>query len=264
MIFPRESPRLGRCRITSVLITSIPLTAAIQCSRFKSLALGGLLAVTFIIRRLWFSRPVYFRCTHSLRLTGASESPASEQARCASCHDDRDVLLMKSRSLLSNQIMELKLQHEQERTHLLQQHNTEKDSLVQDHQREIASLEKQARSAMAQHQAQTQEWRKRDGQTISELESQVHSLREELLEAHAQRKQQLSELGLLCEEERQRAAQEQEVTLGRVRADMERVRKDLERTHTAERELAQEKVEQPDFAGIPQVLTPATSYLQSS
>lgn len=75
-----------------------------------------------------------------------------------------DVLLMKSRSLLSNQIMELKLQHEQERTHLLQQHNTEKDSLVQDHQREIASLEKQARSAMAQHQAQTQEWRKRDAQ----------------------------------------------------------------------------------------------------
>ncbi|XP_047656616.1 centrosomal protein of 112 kDa isoform X14 [Tachysurus fulvidraco] len=139
------------------------------------------------------------------------------------------------------QIMELKLQHEQERTHLLQQHNTEKDSLVQDHQREIASLEKQARSAMAQHQAQTQEWRKRDGQTISELESQVHSLREELLEAHAPRKQQLSELGLLCEEERQRAAQEQEVALGRVRTEMERVRKDLERTHTAERELAQEK-----------------------
>ncbi|KAK3520436.1 hypothetical protein QTP70_024189, partial [Hemibagrus guttatus] len=139
------------------------------------------------------------------------------------------------------QIMELKLQHEQERTHLLQQHNTEKDSLVQDHQREIASLEKQARSAMAQHQAQTQEWRKRDAQTISELESQVHSLREELLAAHTQRKQQLSELGLLCEEERQRAAQEQEVALGRVRAEMERVRQDLERTHTAERELAQEK-----------------------
>lgn len=79
-------------------------------------------------------------------------------------------------------------------------------------------------------------------QTISELESQVHSQREELLAAHAQRKQQLSELGLLCEQERQRAAQEQEVALGRVRAEMERVRQDLERSHTAERELAQERV----------------------
>ncbi|XP_062841165.1 centrosomal protein of 112 kDa isoform X2 [Trichomycterus rosablanca] len=139
------------------------------------------------------------------------------------------------------QIVELKLQHEQERTHLLQQHNSEKDSLVQDHQREIASLEKQARSAMAQHQAQTAEWRKRDGQTITELEAQVHTLREELLTANSQRKQQITELGLLREEERQRAAQEQEVALGRVRVEMERVRQDLERSHAAERELAQEK-----------------------
>lgn len=71
---------------------------------------------------------------------------------------------MKSCSLLSNQIVELKLQHEQERTHLLQTRNAEKDSLVQDHQREIDSLEKQARAAMVQQQAQTQEWRKRDAQ----------------------------------------------------------------------------------------------------
>lgn len=71
---------------------------------------------------------------------------------------------MKSYSLLSNQIVELKLQHEQERTHLLQTHNAEKDSLVQDHQREIDSLDKQARAAMVQQQTQTQEWRKRDAQ----------------------------------------------------------------------------------------------------
>lgn len=71
---------------------------------------------------------------------------------------------MKSCSLLSNQIVELKLQHEQERTHLLQAHNAEKDSLVQDHQREIDSLEKQTRAAMVQQQTQTQELRKRDTQ----------------------------------------------------------------------------------------------------
>lgn len=49
-------------------------------------------------------------------------------------------------------------------------------------------------------------------------------------------------MGLLREEERQRAAQELEVALGRVRVEMERVRQDLERSHAAERELAQEKV----------------------
>lgn len=67
-------------------------------------------------------------------------------------------------SLLSNQMVELRLQHEQERTHVLQQHNAEKDSLVQEHQREIQNLEEQARAAMTQYERSTQEWRKRDGQ----------------------------------------------------------------------------------------------------
>nr|XP_055039288.1 centrosomal protein of 112 kDa-like isoform X3 [Misgurnus anguillicaudatus] len=140
------------------------------------------------------------------------------------------------------QIVELKLQHEQERTHQLQTHNAEKDSLVQDHRREIDSLEKQARAAIVQQQAQTQEWSKRDAQTISELKAQVHSLRNELLAAHSQKKQQLMELGLLMEEERQRAAQDQQVALERLRSEMDQVRLDLEKTHKAERELTQEKV----------------------
>ncbi|XP_066497854.1 centrosomal protein of 112 kDa isoform X2 [Hoplias malabaricus] len=164
-----------------------------------------------------------------------SKSLREKQAKDFSCQ------LEELRQRYDQQIVDLKLQHEQERTHLFQQHNAEKDSLVQDHQREIASLEKQARAAMVQHQTQTQEWRKRDGQTISELEAQVHSLREEVLAAHAQRKQQLAELGLLREEERQRSAQDQEAALSRVRAEMERVRQDLERTYSAERELTQEK-----------------------
>ncbi|KAK1798990.1 hypothetical protein P4O66_007260, partial [Electrophorus voltai] len=143
--------------------------------------------------------------------------------------------------LTAQQIVELKLQYEQERSHLFQQHNAEKDSLVQDHQREIGSLQQQTRAAMLQHQAQTQEWRKRDAQSISELEAQVQSLREEVLAAHSQRKQQLVELGVLREEERQQAAREQEAALDRLRTEMECARLDLEKIHAAERDLAQEK-----------------------
>uniref|UniRef100_A0A8C2G104 Centrosomal protein 112 n=1 Tax=Cyprinus carpio TaxID=7962 RepID=A0A8C2G104_CYPCA len=131
--------------------------------------------------------------------------------------------------------------NDKKRTHLLQTHNAEKDSLVQDHQQEIDSLDKQARAAMVQQQTQTQEWRKRNAQTISDLEDQVHSLRKELLAAHSQTKQQLTELGVLREEERQRAAQDQQAALDQLRAEMDQVRQDLERTHKAERELAQEK-----------------------
>uniref|UniRef100_A0A8C1ITR1 Centrosomal protein 112 n=1 Tax=Cyprinus carpio TaxID=7962 RepID=A0A8C1ITR1_CYPCA len=131
--------------------------------------------------------------------------------------------------------------NDKKRTHLLQTHNAEKDSLVQDHQQEIDSMDKQARAAMVQQQTQTQEWRKRNAQTISDLEDQVHSLRKELLAAHSQTKQQLTELGVLREEERQRAAQDQQAALDQLRAEMDQVRQDLERTHKAERELAQEK-----------------------
>ncbi|XP_048046641.1 centrosomal protein of 112 kDa isoform X5 [Megalobrama amblycephala] len=172
-----------------------------------------------------------------------SQRHQAQQAESALENFKKQVELSSEKTYadMKQQIVELKLQHEQERTHLLQTHNAEKDSLVQDHQREIDSLDKQARAAMVQQQTQTQEWRKRDAQTISDLEAQVHSLRKELLAAQSQRKQQLMELGVLREEERQRAAQDQQVALDRLRAEMDQVRQDLERTHKSERELAQEK-----------------------
>ncbi|XP_046893646.1 centrosomal protein of 112 kDa isoform X4 [Hypomesus transpacificus] len=139
------------------------------------------------------------------------------------------------------QMCEQRVQQEQDRTRLQQQHSAEKDSLVQECQREVGSLERRARATLLQHQQHTQEWRQRDAQTISELEAQVSALREELQQANAQRKQQLLELGLLREDERQHSAQDQEASMGRLRAEMERLRLDLERSHQAERELAQEK-----------------------
>uniref|UniRef100_A0A3Q4G2N6 Centrosomal protein 112 n=1 Tax=Neolamprologus brichardi TaxID=32507 RepID=A0A3Q4G2N6_NEOBR len=120
--------------------------------------------------------------------------------------------------------------HEQERTRLQQQHSAEKDSLVQEHQREASSLERQARAALQQHQQHTQEWRKRDAQTIADLEAQLSELREDLKKAHAQHKQQLAEMALLQEEEKQRATQDKRATLDR-----------LERNHQQEKDAALEK-----------------------
>uniref|UniRef100_A0ACB8EKN9 Uncharacterized protein n=1 Tax=Sphaerodactylus townsendi TaxID=933632 RepID=A0ACB8EKN9_9SAUR len=75
------------------------------------------------------------------------------------------MLLMKPwHKLAAQQIVELKLEHEQEKTHLFQQHNTEKDCLVQDHEREIEKLEKQLRAAMTEHDNKILEFRKRDAQ----------------------------------------------------------------------------------------------------
>ncbi|KAM3863887.1 centrosomal protein of 112 kDa [Diretmus argenteus] len=145
------------------------------------------------------------------------------------------------RQKYEQQMAEQRVQQEQERTRLQQQYSAEKDSLVQERQREVSSLERQARAALQQHQQHTQEWRKRDAQIISDLENQVASLREELQGAHTQRKQQLMEVALLREEERQKTAQEQEASLARLRTEMDRIRSDLEKSHRQEKEATQEK-----------------------
>ncbi|XP_062447575.1 centrosomal protein of 112 kDa isoform X2 [Rhea pennata] len=138
------------------------------------------------------------------------------------------------------QMVELKLEHEQEKTHLFQQHNTEKDCLVRDHEREIEKLEKQLRAAMTEHENKTQECRKRDAQVICDMETQIHKLREELMQVNAQRKQQLVELSLL-REEKQRAAREHETTVNKLKAEAEKMTLDLKKVHAAETEKALEK-----------------------
>ncbi|KAM5213348.1 centrosomal protein of 112 kDa isoform 8-T11 [Hipposideros larvatus] len=139
------------------------------------------------------------------------------------------------------QIVALKLEHEQEKTHLLQQHNAQKDSLVRDHEREIENLEKQLRAANMEHENQIQEFKKRDSQVVADMEAQVHKLREELINVNSQRKQQLVELGLLREEEKQRAARDHETAVSKLRAESEKMKIELKKTHAAETELTLEK-----------------------
>uniref|UniRef100_U3IT51 Centrosomal protein 112 n=1 Tax=Anas platyrhynchos platyrhynchos TaxID=8840 RepID=U3IT51_ANAPP len=140
------------------------------------------------------------------------------------------------------QIVELKLEHEQEKTHLFQQHNAEKDCLVRDHEREIEKLEKELRAAMAEHESKTQECRKRDGQVmINNLESQIHKLREELIQVNAQRKQQLMETSLRWEEEKQRAARDHEMVVNKLKVEGEKMLLDMKKVHDAETQKALDK-----------------------
>ncbi|KAL9833452.1 centrosomal protein of 112 kDa isoform 2-T3 [Geothlypis trichas] len=136
------------------------------------------------------------------------------------------------------QIVELKLEHEQEKTHLFQQHNTAHECLVRDHQREMEKLEKQLHAAMAEHESQAQDCRKRDGQVISGLESQIRKLREELIQANALRNHQLLDLSLQRDEEKLKATREKEEALNSLKMEMEKVISELKRRHTAETEAA--------------------------
>lgn len=74
------------------------------------------------------------------------------------------------------------------------------------------------------------------------MEMQVHKLREELINVNSQRKQQLVELGLLREEEKQRAARDHEAAINKLKAESEKMKMELKKTHAAETEMTLEKV----------------------
>ncbi|XP_067164766.1 centrosomal protein of 112 kDa isoform X4 [Apteryx mantelli] len=78
-------------------------------------------------------------------------------------------------------------------------------------------------------------------QVICDMETQIHKLREELMQVNAQRKQQLVELSLLREEEKQRAAREHETAVNKLKAEAEKMTLDLKKVHAAETEMALEK-----------------------
>ncbi|XP_032616826.2 centrosomal protein of 112 kDa-like [Hylobates moloch] len=138
------------------------------------------------------------------------------------------------------QIVEPKLENEQ-KTHLLQQHKAEKDSLVRDHEREIENLEKHLRAANMEHENQIQEFKKRFAQVTADVEAQVHKLRKELINVNLQWKQQLVELALLREEEKKRAAREHEIVVNKLKAESEKMKIELKKTHAAETEMTLEK-----------------------
>ncbi|XP_072299473.1 centrosomal protein of 112 kDa [Eucyclogobius newberryi] len=145
------------------------------------------------------------------------------------------------RNKYEQQMAELCMQHELERTRLQQAHIAEKDSMVQERQLEVGSLERQARATLQQHQQLTQEWRKRDAQMISDLETQVTSLREQLQIANSSHRQQLSEMASQLEEDKQKAAVDKKEALVQLRSVMERSHKDLESKLQREHEAALEK-----------------------
>lgn len=81
-------------------------------------------------------------------------------------------------------------------------------------------------------------------QMISDLEAQLSSLHEELQGVHTQHKQQLTEMALLREEEKQRWFLDKEAALDRLRSNMEQTRSELERSHQQAKDAAQEKVDE--------------------
>lgn len=79
-------------------------------------------------------------------------------------------------------------------------------------------------------------------QVSANQEAQIRELREELVSSNALRRQQLVELGLLREEERQKAAREHDATVNRLESEIDRQRLEMHRQHATELDRQAQKV----------------------
>ncbi|XP_077980412.1 centrosomal protein of 112 kDa-like [Glandiceps talaboti] len=139
------------------------------------------------------------------------------------------------------EVAELRLKFEQDKAVILRDYHAERESLQRDNEEEVAKLTEKMRNSFEDQDIRSKDRQERDAQTIAELEQQVRELREEVIQSNSLRKQQIVELGLLREEEKQKGVREHEASLSKMKSEMEQQRLQLQRDHSAQMEKALEQ-----------------------
>ncbi|XP_070185125.1 trichohyalin-like isoform X3 [Littorina saxatilis] len=140
-----------------------------------------------------------------------------------------------------HELQELRMTLENEKSQVLHETHVQKECLTSEHEREMEQLRETHRNELKALEFRYKERQEKDAKLSGELEAQVVELREELVQANQLRKQQLVELGLLREEEKQKMQRDHEAEFARLRTDAEQQRLELQKTHSAETERLLEK-----------------------
>ena len=138
-------------------------------------------------------------------------------------------------------VSESKISFEQEKTYLIREHQHEKDLLNREHEREKEVYCEKQRGKLQELEAQFRNKSSKDGKVIADLQEVGVSLREELMQKEALYKQQLVELGMLREEEKQTFKRQAETQGAKYRSDLEQERLQLQRQHSSDMEQVLDK-----------------------
>ncbi|XP_061172999.1 centrosomal protein of 112 kDa-like isoform X2 [Saccostrea echinata] len=147
----------------------------------------------------------------------------------------------EERNQHERKIVELKMALEHEKAQMLKDFHTQKEIVILEHEKEIDSLKETHQNELYELKCRVQEKQDKDVKKMSQYERQIQELREEVVQANQLRKQQLVELGLLREEEKQKMLREHESEVIKLRSEMEQQRLDLQKTHSTELEKMLEK-----------------------
>nr|CAB3229848.1 centrosomal protein of 112 kDa-like [Phallusia mammillata] len=141
----------------------------------------------------------------------------------------------------NEELTETRVMYEHEKGILSQRSNSERDHIVREYEKQLSSSEVRLREALEEQEKIAEERRVQHQEVVSGLEQQIRDLREELVSANALRRQQLVELGLLREEERQKAARDNDMAVARLEAEIDRQRMEMHQQHAAELERQTQK-----------------------
>ncbi|XP_033097473.1 centrosomal protein of 112 kDa-like [Anneissia japonica] len=131
-------------------------------------------------------------------------------------------------------LSDLKLRFEQEKVQLLHDYHIEKETMRQNHDKDLETHVSQLQGRLEQQESLAKDRQEKDAKKIGNLELQLGQMKEELVQSNALRKQQLTELGLIREEEKQTALRENQSKLNRLQSEFEQKRLQQQQQHGIE------------------------------
>ncbi|XP_074647781.1 centrosomal protein of 112 kDa-like [Tubulanus polymorphus] len=182
---------------------------------------------------------MYDDMKHQMEMVEADLNKSKELREKQSQEFNRRVEEIKQKH--EQEMAALKVQFEHERSQLIHNHHTERELFHTEHEQELASLREHFTIEKTEIEERSKNQRDRDSKMIAELEQSVRQLREEVMQSNQLRKQQLVELGLLREEEKQKIQRDHESQINKLRCQLDQQRIDLQKQHSVEMERELEK-----------------------
>ncbi|BFZ02650.1 hypothetical protein BsWGS_05689 [Bradybaena similaris] len=140
-----------------------------------------------------------------------------------------------------SEISETRMAFEAEKTKMLRDFHMQKEYILKEHEHDIEHLKELQETEIHKLETRIQEKQDKFDKSSAENEQLIRELREELVQANQLRKQQLVELGLLREEEKQKIHRDHEAELVRLKAVYEQQKLQQSKAHSAEMEAVLEK-----------------------
>ncbi|XP_065659320.1 centrosomal protein of 112 kDa isoform X4 [Hydra vulgaris] len=149
--------------------------------------------------------------------------------------------LDEQRSMYEKQILSYKESFEFEKCQLKQQYDEQRSNLLKQIENQ-SNLQEQFLKSWKEEESKYKDQNDKHQKTIEEMESQVRSLRVEVIQANTLRKEQIVEIGLLRKEEQEAARRNEEALHSKYKNEIDEINLRLQKEHSIQLNLFTKKM----------------------